>query len=99
MLAGRSILQPEFGSPVRVDFQVASDGWRLDDVLVEFATRSNRVRWALSVKSSAYIGATAPKQLVKDLWSEVLGHTSSGFAVGVDFLGIVTAPLGSEATS
>ena len=34
MLAGKSVFGPEYGPPIRLDFQTRPAGWFLDDVLV-----------------------------------------------------------------
>lgn len=95
LLAGHAPLESDLGPPTRVDFQVATDGWQLDDVLVRFSTRTGRVRWCVSVKSGQYINATAPADFVRRAWAEVRGLSTSGFVGARDLLGLLTAPLHS----
>lgn len=45
VLAGQAPFGTDVGAPVRIDFQVSVDGWRLDDVLIaESLRRSQRSR-------------------------------------------------------
>lgn len=91
MLAGKPLLDPSWGPPHRVDFQVGQDGWVLDDLLVTFRADNRRRRWAASVKSFVYIGGTAPRAFVQAAWEEIA--CESRFDRSVDHIGVVTAPL------
>jgi hypothetical protein len=94
LLAGQAPLGADLGAPVRVDFQVSVDGWRLDDVLVTFRPADADVRWAASIKSNAqFSSTTAPADFVTRCWEEVGGRSGSGFKPEQDLVGLVTAPL------
>lgn len=96
MLAGAPPLDPALGSPLRIDFQVQVDGWRLDDILVTFPSG----RWCASVKSYAQVaGGTAEADFVLRAWQELSGVSGSRFDLDRDLLGMVTAPLDSAVRS
>ena len=96
LLALKPVIGHDLGPPVRVDFQVAVDGWRLDDVLVRFGGIHSETRWAVSVKSNQQITRVASSSFVKLAWEELRGETGSGFNPDRDLLGLVTSPLQSE---
>ena len=92
----KHVIGHDFGPPVRVDFQVAVNGWRLDDVLVLFDGIHGETRWAVSVKSNQQIAQTASPRFVRSAWEELRGETGSGFNPDRDLLGLVASPLLSE---
>jgi len=94
LLGGQAPLDAELGAPVRIDFQVSVDGWRLDDVLVTFRPADAEVRWAASVKSNAQFSSiSAPADFVARCWEEIGGRSGSGFEPERDLVGLVSAPL------
>jgi hypothetical protein len=94
LLADQAPLGADLGAPVRIDFQVSVDGWRLDDVLVTFRPADADVRWAASIKSNAQFSSTsAPADFVTRCWEELGGRSGSGFKPEHDLVGLVTAPL------
>lgn len=94
LLGGQAPLDAELGAPVRIDFQVSVDGWRLDDVLVTFRAADADVRWAASVKSNAqFSSVSAPADFVARCWEEIGGRSGSGFEPERDLVGLVSAPL------
>lgn len=96
LLVHQPLLGGATGRLGRIDFQVAADGWRLDDVLVTFIPPSGAVRWCISVKSNAYVDSTAPADFVDRAWQEVAGLSRSGYVPDRDLLGLVTAPLSKD---
>ncbi|MDE0231059.1 MAG: hypothetical protein OXI56_01220, partial [bacterium] len=61
------------GVPVRVDFQVRSRGWSVDDMLVWFPYQDGECRrWAVSVKSDQQIRSVVAGDFVGQAWEELL---------------------------
>lgn len=90
MLGGGVPIDMDLGPPVRIDFQVAADGWRLDDLLVTFGG----ARCCASVKSYVQIpDGRTDRDFVTRAWQELLGASGSGFDPDSDLVGMVTAPL------
>lgn len=90
MLAGSAPLDPELGAPLRIDFQVDADGWRLDDLLIRFVG----ARCCASVKSNMQIEhGRASKDFVGRAWEELLGVSGSGFEPRGDLVAMITAPI------
>jgi hypothetical protein len=93
ILAGAPPLDPDLGAPVRIDFQVAADGWRLDDALIGF----ERSRCCISVKSYLQIEhGRASQEFVTRAWEELLGLSGSGFDPDADLVAMVTPPLEAD---
>lgn len=92
LLAGRPVIDAQLGAPSRIDFQVAADGWALDDLLVTFSTPHGSVHWCVSVKSGQQFDPNAPSDFVRRAWSELLGAGDSPFDVVHDLLGMVVPP-------
>ena len=100
VLVAEPVFGPDFGAPIRVDFQTRADGWFLDDVLVTTAADAREHRFSLSVKSSAQFTATSsPADFVTAAWEQYLHIASPLFDASLDFVGIVTAPLSAAAAS
>ena len=82
------------GPPVRVDFQVKVDGWRLDDMLVRFGGPDDeRRRWAVSVRSGQQIRSVVARDFAERAWAELLGDSGSGFDLATDLVGLAIPPL------
>ena len=93
MLARKPVIGG-LGPPVRIDFQVAVDGWALDDVLVRFRRQDGGIRrWAVSVKSGQQISSVASRDFVDKAWNELLGRTRSGFNPDTDLVGLAIPSL------
>lgn len=96
MLARKPVIGG-LGPPVRIDFQVAVDGWALDDVLVRFRRQDGGIRrWAVSVKSGQQILSVASPDFVDKAWNEVLGRTRSGFDPDTDLVGLAIPSLHAD---
>ena len=95
MLARRAILGDPLGPPIRIDFQVRADGWRLDDALVLFNKSGLQTRWAVSVRSSRQITSAVNDDFLRAAWIDLRGENGSPFDASRDRLGMVTAPLGA----
>ena len=82
------------GVPVRVDLQVKSRGWCLDDMLVWFPYQYTECRrWAVSIKSDQQIHSVVAKSFVEPAWMELLGRSSSDFDPDTDLVGLVIPHL------
>ena len=93
ILAGEPVIGG-LGVPVRVDFQVRADRWRLDDMLVWFRGRNSECRrWAVSIKSDQQIQAVVSRDFVEQAWAELLGKSGSGFNPDTDLVGLVIPHL------
>jgi hypothetical protein len=80
--------------PERIDFQVADEGWALDDLLY---TASDGSRICLSIKSAQqFDGDRAPAEFVHDAWSELVGAAGSDFDGARDLVGLVAPRPGSD---
>lgn len=92
MLADESVVG--LGPPIKIEFQVKVDGWRLDDLLVWFGTCEDTCRrWAVSIKSGQPIRSVFEKDFTERAWDELLGESGSGFNPDIDLVGLVTRPL------
>jgi hypothetical protein len=86
------------GRVIRLDFQVESDGWRLDDLLVTCEQYNKKYRCAISIKSdSQFTAKRAPVDFVERCWQQYLHISSSIFKQDTDYLGIITGPMGESA--
>src|SRR5579872_5976787 len=80
LLSGSLPLGPEFGRLTRLDCQVRSQGWELDDLLLSFTRDGVTSRCALSIKSNRqFTGTGAPPDLVEAIWRQVLHVRSQVF--------------------
>jgi hypothetical protein len=91
ILAGKSVFNPEYGPPVRLDFQTKPAGWFLDDVLV--TTKGDTTyHIEFSLKSNPQFTASkAPRDFVKTIWEQWLHIGSEVFDRSLDLMGIITA--------
>jgi hypothetical protein len=82
----------EFGRLVRIDCQVGSQGWELDDLLLTFEAGGQAVRCALSIKSNRQFSSkAAPGDYVEAGWAQLLQVRSKVFNSANDYVGIATA--------
>lgn len=93
MLAGQPPLGEGVGLILRIDWQVAKDGWEFDDLLLTRGGPQDP-RLALSCKSGAYVtGGGWPPDAVERLWRQWTRPAPSPFRRGIDLLGVVTGSL------
>lgn len=100
MISGEPPLALGLPVPSRLDFQVASEGWRLDDVLMSFGSARGQVRCACSVKSFDMLrGGKAPADLVRQAWTHILEPSliaDEPFDPEKDLFGMVMAPPSAQ---
>src|SRR5437879_3401392 len=71
MLACQPPIGERPGTIRRVAFQNRSDGWLLDDLLIDLAGPDGNSRFALSVKSDQQITSNGfPGNFVSDVWAQ-----------------------------
>jgi hypothetical protein len=92
-LAFRPPLEPESGTLERLDFQVRSHGWLLDDLLLTLRNSDGLSRVAFSIKSNPQFGKhTAPQDFVESAWLEYLATSDTQFDSARDLLGLIVSP-------
>lgn len=95
LLRNRLPFEPEAGTLSRVDFQVRSDGWLLDDLLLTLDYGQVRRRAAVSVKSGEQITRNGfGADFVRLIWQQYLSN--SPFDRRSDLLVLVTASGSSD---
>ena len=81
---------------VRLSFQVAASGWKLDDLLLEMRNDEGPLFCPVSVKSAAYLTKDGFKsEFVSDAWAQWSG--GAPFDRTRDYLALVVGRLSSDA--
>ena len=93
MLTGRSSFKFP-GRILRIDCQVAVDGWEgFDDLLITFIEGAIPYKHAFSLKSNLQFSKdSAPADLVRSAWSLLLHHNSKVMNIDNDQLGLICVP-------
>ncbi len=92
-LAFRPPLEPESGTLERLDFQVRSHGWHLDDLLLTLRNSDGFSRVGFSIKSNPQFGKyTAPQDFVESAWLQYLVTSDAQFDSARDLLGLIVSP-------
>lgn len=86
---------PEIGKIKQIDYQVRSDGWLLEDLLLTTQVNDDiDIKIAVSSKSNVQINTKGPNSdLLYDIWNEYLNIASNIFDSSKDYLCIVNSPL------
>jgi len=85
------------GTIVRVDFQVAGDGWLFDDVLLTIDDNGVLKKIAVSIKSNKQFSSNGcPKDLNRLLWEQYLSHVSTVFKQTSDSLCVVESIISAK---
>ncbi|WP_339704748.1 hypothetical protein [uncultured Kriegella sp.] len=94
-LADKIPFTSEIGKIKQIDYQVRSDGWLLEDLLL--TTQDNddiEIKIAVSSKSNVQINTNGPNnELLHDIWNEYLNTASNVFDASKDYLCIVNSQL------
>lgn len=87
----------ELGTISRIDYQVRSDGWLLDDLLIALENKNKKqVKVAVSIKSNTQFNSKgASNELIYDLWNQYLNDETKVFNQTEDYLCVVNSPLSS----
>lgn len=92
LLIGTLPFGVELGRLQRLDCQVRSQGWELDDLLMTCSANGQTSRCAFSIKSNRqFTTGGAPANLVHAAWAQLLHTRSNVFDSNRDFIGIITA--------
>ena len=96
-LLANKIVNRSLGEIARIDFQVRSEGFQIDDLCITFKLRRNKKRLFLSAKSnSQFTKNKAPEEFVYAAWADFTGFAGSKFDRDRDLLGLACAPFGHE---
>ncbi|MXY37111.1 MAG: AAA family ATPase [Dehalococcoidia bacterium] len=98
MLTGATAVEGVTGRIVRLDFQTASLGWALDDLLVTFESSSGELRRiGISAKSGRqFAGATADPDFVRRAWLD-LRSQDGHFRPQHDIVALATPTMSQRA--
>ncbi|WP_394674604.1 hypothetical protein [uncultured Chryseobacterium sp.] len=97
LLSNRSPFSSDIGNITRIDYQVRSDGWLFDDLLLTTTANDDQTKVAISSKSNIQIGPNgAFKELLGDLWNQYNNTAGDTFNKDRDYLCIINSRISLE---